>query len=146
MLIDEPQAEAGDPIAAMIARLNGNDGQVKRLRKGVYQRGDFGSSAFLAGTYDDYPEVGDLGAYGVCDSVEQLLARCPELESAARRFIVMVTPIRREAEPDEGGWRWHKWGEYIGTQKPEHEYLYDDKHIDEVLCFHIYERVEAKAA
>jgi hypothetical protein len=38
-------------------------------------------------------------------------------------------------------WRWHKWGEYIGTKNPQHEYLYDeDESIQEVFCYHIYKR------
>lgn len=31
------------------------------------------------------------------------------------------------------------WGAYIGNQNPQHEYIYDDKHIDKVYCYHIYE-------
>lgn len=40
-----------------------------------------------------------------------------------------------------GGWRWHKWGTYIGTLDPQCEYL-DDEDFGEdfkyVLCFHLY--------
>lgn len=41
----------------------------------------------------------------------------------------------------EGGWRWHKWGPYIGVQNPQCEYLYDEKNIDVVYTYHIYEIV-----
>jgi len=89
--------------------------------------------------YEHYTD--GIDAYGVCDSVEQLLAACPELEAPGRRFVVTVTPVKRANQPADGGWRWHKWGDYIGTQNPQHEYLYDDVHIDMVLCYHIFEKV-----
>ncbi|MHA1169977.1 MAG: hypothetical protein ACTSRU_19285 [Candidatus Hodarchaeales archaeon] len=79
--------------------------------------------------------------YGVCDNIDQILKRYPELEQPDRYFMVTLKEIRREDQPDRGGWRWHKWGEYIGDQKSEHEYLYDEE-IDSVICFHIYEQVE----
>ena len=34
-----------------------------------------------------------------------------------------------------GGWRWHKWGEYIGVHEPQHEYLSYEKGIDYVLSY-----------
>ena len=126
-------------MLALIARINGNSGDAKEIKTGIYEIGHFGSSDFLRG-YEEYPEL-SVGPYGVCDSVEQLLAACPELESdPSRKFVVTVNRLTRESQPAEGGWRWHKWGEYIGTQKPTHEYLYDDTHISEVLVYHIYER------
>ena len=123
----------------MIAFINGNSVKAKALQTGVYQIGHFGSSDFLRG-YNEYPDL-TIGPYGVCDSVEQLLKACPELEADKdRRFVITVTPVTRAQQPDSGGWRWHKWGDYIGTQNPQHEYLYDEKHIEEVLVYHIYER------
>lgn len=126
-------------MLAAIARINGNSGNAKEIKPGIYEIGHFGSSNFLRG-YEEYPEL-SVGAYGVCDSVEQLLSACPELENdKARNFVVTVTKVTRASQEPEGGWRWHKWGEYIGTQNPQHEYLYDDTHISEVLVYHIYER------
>jgi hypothetical protein len=86
--------------------------------------------------WDAYPSE-----YGVCDTPEQVLAHVPLLTTDPRRFIVFFTPpIRKHDQPAEGGWRWHKWGEYIGTQpQAECEYLYDEPHIDEVLVYHIVE-------
>lgn len=138
MLISEPSMMHTDPILAMIAAINGRSGNTKEVRPGVYEIGHFGSSGFLR-EYDHYPET-SVGPYGVCDSVEQLLTACPELEAAGREFVVTVTPIRKVDEPADGGWRWHKWGKYIGTQNPQCEYIHDEPNIDGVLCFHIYER------
>lgn len=47
--------------------------------------------------------------FGVCDSPQQLADKFPTF-----RGIVWMTPIRREDEPKEGGWRWRKWGDYVG--------------------------------
>jgi len=47
--------------------------------------------------------------------------------------------IRKDLEPTDGGWRWHKWGEYIGTQNPQMEYIHDEPEIEKVYVYHIYE-------
>ena len=142
MLINEPNVMCADPILEIVAALSGRITKPKKLRDGVYEIGHFGSSQFMIG-YKEYPET-TVGAYGVCDSVEQLLSACPELEAPGREFVVTVTTIRKEDQPDSGGWRWHKWGEYIGTQNPQREYIRDEPIISKVLCFHIYERVLVK--
>lgn len=77
--------------------------------------------------------------YGVCDSPEQVTDRWPRIIVDRRPFVIAFTPFLRADQPEQGGWRWHKWGEYIGTQEPTHEYLYDEPHIDKVYTFHIYE-------
>lgn len=147
MLVDLPTQQLTDDLLQMIAALTGQSDAVLGLQKGIYQVSHFGSSSLLRG-WEHYPEFPDIdtdeGAQyragrGVCDNVKQLLAHYPELENSERQFVVTLTSIHRESQPSDGGWRWHKWGAYIGTQKPEHEYIYDDKHIDLVYVFHIYE-------
>lgn len=138
MLISESSAFESDFIRGMIAELNGNSPRAKEIQPGVYVIGHFGSTAFLR-EYEHYPEL-SVGPYGVCDDAQQLLDHCPELLAPGRFFIVTLTPVIRENQPPVGGWRWCKWGQYIGMQNPEHEYLYNDTHIDRVFCYHIYER------
>ena len=140
MLIHEPAvlAAGSDPIFAMLAAISGRSGDKRELRPGVYQIGHFGSSHFLS-NYERYPNT-SVGSYGVCDSLENLLEKCPELEAPGREFVVTLTPIRKADEPANGGWRWHKWGEYIGAQEPQCEYIHDEPVIEQVFCFHIYER------
>jgi len=139
MLVNDCSVYASDPIMDLIASVNGNKSEVLELRTGVYQIGDFGSSASFPG-YENYPNV-TVGAYGVCDNITQLLEKCPELEADEnRQFTVTLTPVWKNAQESSGGWRWHKWGDYIGTQDPQHEYLYDEEGIDLVYCFHIYEK------
>ena len=53
-------------------------------------------------------------------------------------IVISVTEMRKDEQPEDGGWRWHKWGEYIGKQEPKCEYLYDEPNIDSVYVFHIY--------
>jgi len=143
MLIHEEKVLRPYPILDLLAAAGGRTDPPRELLTGVYEIGHFGSSDFLADAYERYPDV-SVGPYGVCDTVRQLLDACPELEKDPQReFVVTVTPIRRADESPSGGWRWHKWGAYIGTQCPQHEYLYDDTHIDEVLVYHIYEHRRA---
>jgi hypothetical protein len=145
MLIDEPVIMAPDPIGDLIASVNGNNPQPRRASAlpGIYFIGHFGSSAFLEDQhYTQYALQLCVNAYGVCDSAEQLLEKCPALEGdPQRKFVVTFTPIVRANQDPSCGWRWHKWGPYIGTQEREHEYLYDEKDIDEVLVYHIYEKL-----
>jgi hypothetical protein len=138
MLVDEPRVLRPDPILLMIGSINNNQ-QSCRIREGVYLITHFGGSDFLP----DYDSWGDLttGPYGVCDNFEQVLAANPELEDPRRKFVVTLTPVVKASQSPDGGWRWHKWGEYIGTQNRSGcEYLYDEPEIEQVLCFHIYEK------
>lgn len=85
----------------------------------------------------------EMSDYGVADSVEQVVAYFhAEIDDPDHTYLIVMTAILREHQPPDGGWRWHKWGPYIGTQNPKCEYLYDETDIDLVWCFHIYE-VEA---
>ncbi|KYC77058.1 hypothetical protein B4092_4795 [Bacillus licheniformis] len=48
-----------------------------------------------------------------------------------------MTKVRKKNQPRKYGWRWHKWGEYIGNHTPDHEYLYDEKEIEEIFVYQI---------
>jgi len=89
---------------------------------------------------DEWGELGYMGTYGVVDSTEQLLSLY-EFEADPRKLVISMVSIKREDQSSWGGWRWHKWGTYYGTQKPANEYLYHDTHIDEVFTFHVYELI-----
>lgn len=79
--------------------------------------------------------------YGVCDSYQQLLEKCPIIESSDREYIVTFFQVDRSDQEEEGGWRWHKWGDYIGDQEITMEYIYDEPEIERVYCYQIYEKV-----
>jgi hypothetical protein len=80
--------------------------------------------------------------YGVGDSPDQVLAH-PDIQRAFvnsdKAFVACFTPILKSDQPARDGWRWHKWGEYIGNQNSQHEYLYDEDDIEEVVVYHFYQ-------
>lgn len=77
--------------------------------------------------------------YGVCDNYQQVLDYYPELNNLNRKFVLSLYKISKKNQPKNGGWRWHKWGKYIGNQNPRQEYIYDEPEIEEVIVYHIYE-------
>lgn len=115
-----------------------------RLQKGVYQsyHYNFELEFRRAQAIDlDFPDLEDnFNSYGVADSVEQILAALPsEVIDGPRQYVLNVVQVRREDQHPEGGWRWHKWGAYIGTRVLTHEYLYDESEIEEVWCYQVYQ-------
>lgn len=155
MLVDPkflPELQEVDPIVCEILGPNWEPPKRYRLTEGVYDTGSHNSQYDLdraQGWVIDYtrmcPELKDTDgqyfpSYGVCDCYTQILEQCPTLQDPDREFVVMLCEVRRAEQPASGGWRWHKWGAYIGTHDIQCEYLYDEVGIDSVFCFHIYER------
>jgi hypothetical protein len=108
-------------------------------------------------TFEDEREAWDffrqegfkfLSCYGVCDSPENLLEH-PDykeiLNHPQRRFTVFLAEIRKE-DQGERGWRWHKWGPYIGAHEPQYEYLADEEGIERVFVFQIVEHIDPSPA
>jgi len=133
-------------IYAIIAQINGIDlssesAYFEHYKTGVYRHDGymFNFDGFINERCED--EISDKWVvYGVCDNYEQVLERYKDiLDDPNKNYVIGMCTVDRVRQSPEGGWRWHKWGKYIGTQNPEHEYLYDDTHIDRVYCFHIYE-------
>lgn len=121
----------------------------KELALGVYQLYDSNMpdavsadyNHFISWTIDDLRNGTFFSEYGVCDNYQQVLEKFPFLQTDENQYVVTVTVMKKCHQPPQGGWRWHKWGEYIGTKNPQHEYLYDeDESIQEVFCYHIYKR------
>lgn len=81
--------------------------------------------------------------YGVADNIEQIKEHYKEWFEKSD-WVIAITPVYQEKENagKGGGWRWHKWGDYIGKLDPQHEYLDDEDFGDDwqgyVLCYHIY--------
>lgn len=84
--------------------------------------------------------------YGVCDNYEQILEREEDIDyyvNSDEKFCILMTPIYKKEQPAEGGWRWCKWGDYIGDQESEAEYLYDEPNIEMVYVWSIYKIEDA---
>lgn len=82
--------------------------------------------------------------YGVADSLEQLKEYFKEqIEDKSNKYILTLTPVYQDLE-NRGkgdGWRWHKWGEYIGKLDSKCEYLDDEdfgEDFEYIICFHLY--------
>lgn len=72
--------------------------------------------------------------YGVADDIEQIKEYYKEeIADPDRKFFIHLTPVWQEKENagKGGGWRWHKWGEYIGKLNPQCEYLDDEDFGDD---------------
>lgn len=88
-------------------------------------------------------EWGD--SYGVADNLDQIKTHLSRYWfEADKTFVLALGLVKKIDQPDDGGWRWHKWGTYIGDQDPQYEYLADEPDIDEVLLFEFIEVVPQK--
>lgn len=91
--------------------------------------------------YGIFPEF-DKQTYGVADNIEQIKDYYKEeIADEAKKYVICVTPVWQERQSKQGGWRWHKWGEYIGKLNPQCEYLYDEDFGEDfkyVLTFTLY--------
>ena len=102
------------------------------------------SAAQATGDHDRLHEVMQggrevFGLNGVADTVEQVLAHHQnQVDDPEKEYVLVVTPILRKHQPARGGWRWHKWGEYIGAHEVTREHLYDQPEIDFVLVYSLY--------
>lgn len=87
----------------------------------------------------DFKElIAGQSAYGIADSIEQIKEHFKEMIASENPLVISVTEMRKDEQPEDGGWRWHKWGQYIGKQDPQTEYLYDEPKIESVYVYHIY--------
>lgn len=96
--------------------------------------------------YNLFAPLYEKSQYGVADNVEQIKNYFKEeIEDLNRKFFIYTTPVAQEKENKGrgGGWRWEKWGEYIGNLNPQCEYLDDEEFGEDfvgfVIVFHIIE-------
>ncbi len=159
--IDTLRKNYGDEVAERYANLKWEDILIK-LSDGVYEYYDVNNPIFdnivfktheyvpseLAkelhygwlNMYGDKKDVYMSHPYGVCDNWEQIFERVPELKyykESKENFVIFLCEHNKKNQPERGGWRWHKWGEYIGDQNPQCEYLHDEPEIERVYSFHI---------
>jgi len=130
-----------DNALSPFIKTNSPFADIRRIRYNEMDKYEWGSpeaAAFRAerdAAEENLPEE-----YGVCDYPYQIIDTWPTLVSDPdHRYIVTLDEIRKDEQPSDGGWRWHKWGTYIGDREPLCEYLYDEPEIDNVYVFHIHE-------
>lgn len=76
--------------------------------------------------------------FGVADNLSQIYSHYDNLLSNPNQdYLILMVPEFKCAQSPEDGWRWHKWGNYIGVQNPQCEYLYDEPDIDLVYTYRI---------
>jgi hypothetical protein len=147
MLVDVTIREEYDEISALISKINGNSNKIIHPETGIYEIGhfnfdhDFKENCKRWSALSDLSINGYLNCYGVCDTYKQILEQYPGIITSDRKFVISITPILKENQSKKGGWRWYKWGSYIGKHTPITEYLYDDPSIDKVYVYTIYELV-----
>jgi hypothetical protein len=86
--------------------------------------------------YKIFPDS-SKGTFGVADNIDQIKRYYKEeVEDETERYAICVTPVWQDKENkgNGGGWRWHKWGEYIGELNPQWEYLDDEDFGEDFEC------------
>jgi hypothetical protein len=93
--------------------------------------------------YNIFPNFAK-GTYGVADNIEQIKKYYQEeIDDTNNKFIITVSPEyqKKENKGKGGGWRWSKWGKYIGELDSKCEYLDDEDFGDDfeyILVFTLY--------
>lgn len=133
-----------DTTLGMILRMMGGDLEITSPKQGYFV-GPLSMEQLLGGitirdlSMNTSVKLGTWASNSyVDDSPEEFIEKYHELLADDNRiFAVFFTPIQREEQDPEGGWRWHKWGEYLGKHTPQREYLYDEEGIDVVYIVKI---------
>jgi len=131
-----------------ILSLIGQGGKPQELETGIFMSNSFAFGNSIQNEKEEWYSFSDgelyLGSYGVCDTIEQVKEMYSKwLNDPELKFCISFTKVVKAQQPSDGGWRWHKWGRYIGDKNPQFEYIYDeDDSIQEVLCYHIYQLLD----
>ncbi|MFN5746898.1 MAG: hypothetical protein ACK443_12560 [Methylococcaceae bacterium] len=88
MLIPLAVSQLRDPITELLAQINGRSPAITTLGPGIFLL-DHSMSAGVLRSYSARPAL-SIPATGTCDSVQQLLAACPELEGSERQFVITL--------------------------------------------------------
>lgn len=88
-----------------------------------------------------FAKVFEIPSHGVCDSPDQFMEVFgKQLTESPNECCVSFCRVDKEDQPENGGWRWHKWGEYYGKGDPQYEYLYDEPDFTHIYCFNIFRK------
>lgn len=92
---------------------------------------------YLEASIDAYQQGLDYEGIGDFFQGKQVVQFMQAMEEQNREygFVLLLTPIVNEHNHTWGGWRWHKWGEYLGHHQIEYEYLNDEEGVDFVFVW-----------
>lgn len=140
------QPKGMDPLLGLVLGLvGGGRTAAGTLTEGLVEISHFSADHAYLVKESNWDEEEKYGCqfYGVADTAEQARKYAEEhLGKRPERFCVFVTHVAKNPanRGQGGGWRWHKWGPYIGTGTPTMEYLDDEEAFpDGIYVFHIYE-------
>ena len=79
--------------------------------------------------------------YGVADNIDQIKEYFKnEISDPFSKYVIAIIKVFQHKGASDG-WRWSRWGIYIGDLDPQCEYLDDEDFGDDfqgyVICFHI---------
>lgn len=142
MLVDVKFKDLNEDYILRVCELNCIDAldNPTRVESGIYITNDINSEYKIDPAIN--PCIRMTFNYGVSDNIAQIkdYLQREGITDTEDAYVVFVTPIIKEEQPEHSGWRWHKWGEYIGTKTPKHEYIYDEEDdIPFVLVFCVYQ-------
>jgi hypothetical protein len=144
MLVDAKFKGIDPAVRLALSMVGGGSVYPQKIGEGMYLSTNWsmGDMCDVRDIWDDQ-KAGriDYDEYGVCDYPQQVIEKY-NLSERPEKFFVSFVKITKESQPAVGGWRWHKWGEYIGNKNPQCEYIHDEPDIDEVYTFSIYQSGE----
>lgn len=111
-------------------------GGFDKIETGIYGKISGGYSGFS--NWNVHYENYECFDYGVADNIEQVKKKYKKLIAQKRNRYVIGFEVLRKKDDKKDGWRWHKWGCYIGKQKPQCEYLFDEPIIEKIIFYDIY--------
>ena len=88
---------------------------------------------------DDPDRKYPVWPFAVFDTPEQVFQKWSWIETDPNLYVVSIAVLRKEEQEPYGGWRWHKWGDYLGDLEPQCEFLYDEPEIEQAVVAHVYE-------
>jgi len=142
---------AANPILSIMCAVGDRVAKDVPLETGFMEISHFSGDMMVWGRnapefYMGHPDIGDIcegiDCYGVCDSPKQFIDRYAAALAAdpERTFFCTFTHVAKEPSNRGrgGGWRWHKWGNYIGDGQPECEYLDDEDGFENgIYVYHV---------
>jgi len=127
--------QTNDPVQALIISMIGNGMKDQEIEPGLIEIGHFSpdNTYRIVKSWNEAYDGYQFNTYGVADSKEQALEYAKShVQDLQEAFCGFVTHIAKDISNKGvgGGWRWCKWGEYIGTGSPQCEYLDDENGFD----------------